>query len=103
MGTKWKIVQEKSASLSIVDGDETIALLELNVEPYAEGFEEKCRELLANARLIAAAPRMVEALKELLKGSELDPNNPQRVVSRATPSSEAIIKGFEALAEADHA
>ena len=51
----------------------------------------------ANAHLIAAAPKMYEALRDMLQGSELDPDNPKRVWDRAMPSSKAIIKAFEAL------
>ncbi len=45
-----------------------------------------------------AAPELYEALKVALEGSEVENG---RVVSRATPTSLAILQGFEALAEAD--
>jgi len=40
---------------------------------------------------------MYEALKAMLEGSELDPNNPDRTSSRVCPSSDAVIAGFNAL------
>ena len=55
----------------------------------------------ANARLIAAAPRMYEALEAMNSGSYLNPSNPNRVWDRATPSEAAIIKAFQALAAAE--
>ncbi len=58
-------------------------------------------EIKANANLISAAPKMYKALKLLLDGSELDPKNPKRTWTRQTPSSEAIIAGFKALAKAE--
>lgn len=58
-------------------------------------------EFVANARLIAAAPQLYEALKAMLQGSEIDPLNPNRVVDRSMPSSEAIFQGFASLAAAE--
>ena len=55
----------------------------------------------ANAYLIAAAPKMAEALELMLEGSEIAPlqtDVPIRVWQRATPSEEAILYGFKALA-----
>lgn len=52
----------------------------------------------ANARLISSAPKLYEALQEVLMGSELDPSNPKRVWARACPSEEAIKQAFQALA-----
>lgn len=51
--------------------------------------------------LIASCPDMYEALKAMNNGSFLDPENPDRVWERATPSPEAILKAFKALAKAD--
>ena len=51
-----------------------------------------------------AALDMYNALKALLEGSEIAPlktDEPIRVWTRATPSSEAILEGFNALAKAE--
>ena len=48
-----------------------------------------------------SAPDLYEALKAMNSGSFLDPENPERVWERATPSQEAILKAFKALAKAD--
>lgn len=62
---KWKIIQPSSGTLSILSaGDKPIALIQLRIPPYDDNFEQECNEMLANARLIAKAPEMYEALKE---------------------------------------
>jgi len=55
----------------------------------------------ANANLIAAAPAMYEALKDMNSLNFLDPNNPDRVWERGVPSERAIIRAFTALLKAE--
>ena len=54
----------------------------------------------ANANLISAAPDMYEALKEMMAGQEIGIED-GRVVIRATPSPESILKAQRALAKAE--
>ncbi len=58
-------------------------------------------ETEANARLIAQAPAMYEALKALLVGNILDNQNPNRTVQRTFPSSEAIVAAYKVLAKVE--
>lgn len=44
---------------------------------------------------------MYEALKAMNYGSYLDPEDPDRVWERATPSPDAILKAFKSLAKAE--
>ena len=44
---------------------------------------------------------MYEALRAMIEGNELDPHNQNRVWQRGTPSTEAILKAFRALAKAE--
>lgn len=79
---------------------------------YTRHFECGCKIVvigeLHNAKIEycpkhKAAQDMYEALKKLLEGSEIDIESldiPARTLVRATPSEEAILLGFQALAKA---
>jgi hypothetical protein len=63
--------------------------------------DDDISEIIANANLISASPDMYEALKAILSGCEIDPNNPERVHERAMPNTKEILQGFKALAKVE--
>ncbi len=67
----WKINYFDGTQICINSGNELIAVV------YA--YEEKKDEGNANARLIAAAPRLLDALKILLRYNELGEVESQRL------------------------
>ncbi|KKM06730.1 hypothetical protein LCGC14_1741030 [marine sediment metagenome] len=89
---EWEVKQSGTA---IMANGKRIATIRENIERT---------EREANARLIAAAPLLYDALRRLLEDSEIDtttPDVPARTLVRATPSEEAILQGFFVLAEAE--
>lgn len=63
----WKIKQFKGGALRIINDDTHICTVHYTV-PRDSINEEELRGREANARLIAAAPKMIETLKEILNG-----------------------------------
>jgi hypothetical protein len=61
----WKIKQFKGGALRIISDDTHICTVHHTV-PRGALNEEERRRREANARLIAAAPKMIESLKEIL-------------------------------------
>jgi hypothetical protein len=99
---EWTVKEEENQSfigfqVFIESPDLLVAICDM------EGWGQK-EERLANAHLISAAPNMYEALKMMLEGSEIAPSQTDgtiRTLTRATPSSDAIIMAFNALAKAN--
>jgi hypothetical protein len=84
----WKIKQFKGGALRIISDDTHICTVHHTV-PRDSLNEEERRRREANARLIAAAPKMIESLKEILNGinqnktSPADPEYMKKVVQMA--------------------
>jgi len=79
---KWKVTESKFGQVGYVASENGQTLASIYAEtnaPYTSYSNKDHEELLANTKLIAAAPEMFEMLKECLEFAE-------KVQSPATPA-----------------
>lgn len=87
----WSVVEHSWQDTSVAAGDKTICLLHMDDEEVTEeNQDEQLAQQLSNAKLIAAAPELLNALQLLvdsqsLKGSLIHAiENAMNVIKKAT-------------------
>lgn len=85
----WKHGEPSFGWFHVFAGNKTIAKL-----PFSANSSD---EHAANARLIAAAPELVEALKEILEGAVVHNRQEQRITNYAVNLARAALKKAGAL------
>ena len=80
----------------IIAGDRRVALAECMVEfKRGEGWKTECPEREANARLIAAAPTLLETLEGITSGMDRSATSARIELTR-----EGVLRLLDAIAEA---